>query len=294
MAISYCTVAEVKGAINFPTTGAPVSDSEIESFIEQSEEEIENIYKTKFGAIGDSGIADGDYSSTTLSQTGKTWTVDEWIGFIVWIYDGLGQGQYAEITSNTATKLTFAPAMTTVPDATSKYRITKLGYRSESVDGSGTKEQFVVYQPLINLIALEIDSIAVTPANVVQYKESGRLVLTSDSEVSWFADNNYQLVDMDYIYGVYPLPKIIKRLCICISGIRTLTAQIAGTYNDFTAVSLPGGLTASKGEPYVNIRSAVEQLQNEARGIVYGAGTGGQLGADFRVFSSYRPFTLFG
>ena len=29
MAISYCTVAEVKSAINFPTT-APISDADIE------------------------------------------------------------------------------------------------------------------------------------------------------------------------------------------------------------------------------------------------------------------------
>ena len=292
--MGYCTAAEVKAAIDFPTTGAPITDANITSFISEAEEEIENLYKTKFGNIEDSGTADGDYATTTLSDSTQAWTVDAYIGYVVWIYGGTGSGQYSEIQSNTADKLTFT-AVTTAPDATSTYRIVKLGYKDETVDGSGIDTQFVNYQPLINLNALTIDSTSVTPAYVYQYKDSGRLLLgTDDCEATHFASTTPQLVNMKYIYGVYPIPSIIKRLCVCIAGIKTLTSQIAGTYDDFTSVSLPGGLNASKGEPYMNIQNALNYLMGEAKGIVYGTQSTGQVSGDFRQVPSYRPYVVFG
>ena len=73
-----------------------------------------------------------------------------------------------------------------------------------------------------------------------------------------------------------------------------MVSQIAGTYDDFTSVSLPGGFTGSKGEPYTNIKASLDYLQGEARGIVYGTQSTGQVSGDFRTGSSYTPFTLFG
>jgi len=99
---------------------------------------------------------------------------------------------------------------------------------------------------------------------------------------------------MKYIYGVYPIPRTIKRLATVLASIRTLISQIAGTYDDFSTVSLPGGFSGSKGEPYVNIRSALDYLQGEARGIIYGTQSTGQVSGDFRTAASYRPFVLFG
>jgi len=291
--MTYCSTAEVKAAINYPSTGAPVSDADILTFIGYAEEEIENIYKTKFGSVEITGTADGDYSTTTLSDSGETWTPNQYTGYVVWIYGGTGSGQYSEIQSNTTSKLTFN-AVTTQPDATSTYRIVKLGYKSETIDGTGLDEMFVNYQPLINLNSLTIDSTSVTPSYVYQYNSSGRLLLSTSAEANSFLDSTPQLVDIEYIYGVYPLPQIIKRLCICIAGIRTLTSQIAGTYDDFTSVSLPGGFQGSKGEPYTNIQASLNFLQGEARGIVYGTQSMGQVSGDMRTWPSYRPYSLFG
>ena len=289
----YCTAAEVKAAINYPTTG-PVTDANILVNIGYAEDEIENIYKTKFGNIEITGTADGDYSTTTLSDSGESFTANEYIGYVVWIYGGAGSGEYSEITANTTTKLTFSPALSVATDATSTYRILKLGYKSETVDGTGNKTMFLNYQPLINLNSLTVDSTSVTPSTVYQYNASGRLELSTSAEVSYFANNLPQLIDLKYFYGVYPIPQIIKRLCICIAGVRTLTAQIAGTYDDFTSVSLPGGFTGSKGEPYTNIQASLNFLQGEARGIVYGTQSTGQVSGDMRTQPSYRPFALFG
>jgi len=289
----YVTIKEVKDAISFPSDGAPIADSLIGNFILDAEEEIEDIYKTKFGNIEQSGTADGDLSTTTFSDSSKGWATDVYIDYIVWIYGGLGEGQYREITANTDTKLTISPAFTITPDATSTYRILKLGYEDETVDGNGINEMFLNYQPLINLNALTINSVAITTSNVYQFTY-GKISLKSSAEVGVFLDSYSQLINLKYIYGVYPIPRIIKRLCICLAGIRTLTSQIAGTYDDFTSISLPGGFTGAKGEPYMNIKASLDYLQGEARGIVYGTQSTGQVSADFRTGASYRPFTLFG
>lgn len=293
--MAFCTAAEVKAAINFPSTGAPVSDADITTFIGYAEEEIEDIYKTKFGNISESGTADGDFATTTLSLSTLSMTTNAYVGYVLWIHAGTNEGEYREITANTATKITVSPAFSAATDNTSQFRVVKLGYSNDTVDGSGTDTMFVKNQPLIALNSLTIDSTSVTPAYVYQYPESGKLVLgTADVESTYFNDARRQLINMKYVYGVYPMPQIIKRLCIIMAGMRTLTSQIAGTYNDFTTISLPGGVSGSKGEPYTNIREAVAGFQGEARGIIYGAATTGQIGGDFRTLPSYRPFVNFG
>lgn len=288
--MGYCTVAEVKEAINFPVLGAPVSDATIETFIGYAEEEIQEIYHTYFGNIEVASTATSG-TTTTIVETAQTYDVNQYIDYVVWIVAGTNIGDYRPITSNTADTLTISPAFDSAIDNTSQFRITKLGYKDETVDGTGTDFQFVRYQPLIELNALTIDSVDVTPSNVFVYNDAGRLLLSNEAEMTHFNDATPKLVNIKYVYGVYPLPQIIKRLAILLAGMRTLTAQIAGTYDDFTALTMPG-ITASKGEPYVNIQSALAFMQGEARGIVFGF-AGEQVTADWRSQSTYRQFTLF-
>lgn len=61
-------------------------------------------------------------TGTTLVNSGKTWTVNQWTNAQVRIEAGTGQGQVRSITSNTGTALT-VPTWTTTPDATSVYSI---------------------------------------------------------------------------------------------------------------------------------------------------------------------------
>ena len=61
-------------------------------------------------------------TGTTLVNSGKTWTVNQWANYQVRISAGTGAGQVRSITSNTATALT-VPTWTTTPDATSVYAI---------------------------------------------------------------------------------------------------------------------------------------------------------------------------
>lgn len=61
-------------------------------------------------------------ASTTLTDSGKTWTESAYVGKWVRIVSGTGAGQTRRITANTATALTVA-AWTTNPDTTSVYNI---------------------------------------------------------------------------------------------------------------------------------------------------------------------------
>lgn len=76
--------------------------------------------------IGHLNFATGTATSggaSTLTETGKTWTVNQWANSQVLIVSGTGAGQIRTIASNTADTLTTSAVWTTNPDATSVYAI---------------------------------------------------------------------------------------------------------------------------------------------------------------------------
>jgi len=76
-----------------------------------------------FGEIQATGTATAGGAST-LTNSAKTWTVNQWTNFQIRITAGTGIGQIRTIASNTATVITTSTAWTTTPDATSQYEIT--------------------------------------------------------------------------------------------------------------------------------------------------------------------------
>jgi hypothetical protein len=89
----------------------------------------------------DTGTSSGSNSSTTLNDTSKSWTTNEYAGYALIITGGTGAGQFASISSNTDTQLTISGTFTTTPDATSTYTICDEGwlyfYFNASVSQSG-------------------------------------------------------------------------------------------------------------------------------------------------------------
>ena len=61
--------------------------------------------------------------ASTLTNSAKTWAVNQWTQSQVRIVSGTGAGQIRTIASNTATVLTTSAAWTTAPDATSVYSL---------------------------------------------------------------------------------------------------------------------------------------------------------------------------
>lgn len=76
---------------------------------------------TKYQIMDSFGTVTGNVATTTLGDTTKNWTVNQWAGKRVRITGGLGQSQDLLIASNTATVLTFGAG--TAPDTTSTYTI---------------------------------------------------------------------------------------------------------------------------------------------------------------------------
>ena len=61
--------------------------------------------------------------ASTLTNSTKSWTVNQWTNYQIRITGGTGAGQIRTIASNTATVITVGTAWTTQPDATSTYSI---------------------------------------------------------------------------------------------------------------------------------------------------------------------------
>lgn len=62
-------------------------------------------------------------AASTITNSAKNWTANQWTNYQIRITAGLGIGQYRTIASNTPTVITVSSAWTTQPDATSEYEI---------------------------------------------------------------------------------------------------------------------------------------------------------------------------
>jgi hypothetical protein len=62
-------------------------------------------------------------AASTLTNSAKNWTPNQWSNYQIRIVSGTGAGQIRSIASNTATVITVGTAWTTAPDATSVYSI---------------------------------------------------------------------------------------------------------------------------------------------------------------------------
>lgn len=74
--------------------------------------------------VEDVGRSTGSNNSTTINDTAKSWTTNQWQNYYVQVFSGTGSvSVWKQISSNTATQLTISGTWSTVPDNTSEYRI---------------------------------------------------------------------------------------------------------------------------------------------------------------------------
>lgn len=264
----YCTADEVYAAAQIDNT--VVAEAAVNNFIRASELEVDRITFTTYWVLEDSGTA-SDGSETTLEDTSKSWSSNEYSNYFVWIYSGTGSGQIRKISTNTTNTLTVESDFTTLPDATTKYRIVYCAQNptsnNEFLDGTGTNTLFTTHIPIVDIESLDIyedgsTATSISISNLYKYKREGRLVLSNSAESSVFYNVYPQSVDLKYAFGVYTIPEDVKRYTIISAAERMLSAQMGSTYNVPSTYSLPEG-SVTIGQAYINIDSTAKRLYAE-------------------------------
>ncbi len=248
MIMSYITVSDVKNALNFDTS--TITDTIIQEAIEWSEDEVDRWTFTTYYPPEDSGIVTS-FTTTTLSDTDKDWEVNQWTGYMVYIYSGTGSNQFFEIKSNTATQLTITTTWKVNLDTTSKYFITYKNYIEELHDATNTNSLILLKKPVVKIEYLKIGDTEISTDHIWLYGNSGLIVLTPDAEKHYFAPtgSNYpnQCIEVHYHYGVLPeetrgkltLPGTIKRFTTIIAALKCVTYWLGGSYTSISNFSMP-------------------------------------------------------
>lgn len=133
--------------------------------------------------------------------------------------------------------------------------------KTETYDGDGTDTLFLDHYPIISLDSLTIDSTSVTTSLVYTWAGTGKLQLKNTAEVTTFKDNYPQLISVTYTYGEAPHERV-KHFTSMVAATMAFIGQIGGTFDDVTSFELPE-LSGSLGEPYTNIREALNQMRNQ-------------------------------
>ena len=97
---------------------------------------------------GDRGIATSG-STTTIVDTTKSWTVDEWKGVRVRCTKGTGVGQFSEIASNTSDTVTLSTTQGIAFDSTSEYVFYATDTWTAVVPATVDLTDRVVSQPIV-------------------------------------------------------------------------------------------------------------------------------------------------
>jgi hypothetical protein len=82
-------------------------------------------------------LATTTYTSTTLTDSSKSWTVGQWVGAGITVTLSNGTTETASVTANTANTLTVNPAWTTLPATGNPYTLSMTG-GYVSTTGHGT------------------------------------------------------------------------------------------------------------------------------------------------------------
>lgn len=271
MIASLTDVKRVAGLDDAALADIGITDAQITEHIYDAEAWIERECQTTFLTDQVSNLTATAATNSTISVSTATWVTNTYANYFVYIISGTGAGQWRRIVSNTGTQLTITPNWTTNPSTDSVFSIVYAiytasldskchPYQSITVDGNGLDNYFIPKFPLLKLDSLTINSTSVTPTNVYQYNDMGKLQLKNSAEKTIFDSSNPQLVSINYWYGVYPTPRIVKRAVATFAAMSVLAQQIGGTFNDVSSFTLPE-ISGSTGEPYMNIRETIVRLQ---------------------------------
>jgi len=269
----YVTTDEVLAAAGITTS--EVSNATVLQFINQAEKEVDRFTQTTYWAELASATT-VSATNDTLTDTGA-FTDETYADEICWIYSGTGKGQARKIESHTNDTLTLERDWSTNPDDTSKYRIIHTATDSfflgedEPLDGTADIFMYLHKRPIQILESLTIDDTSITISNVFQYKKAGKIQLDTSAEETFFKATKPQQIDIDYWWGVYPIPQEVRKAVITLAAIATLAAQMGSTFNVPSTFQFPE-MSGTIGQAYINIdftrKAAKDMLQEVKKSLV--------------------------
>jgi hypothetical protein len=262
--MTYATVDDVRLAVTVPS--ATVTDMSIQKFIQWAEREVDRETFTTYWQLQDSGTASAIPAATTLIDTTKSWTENQFENCLVKLTGGTGSGQIRSILSgNSPTQITVDRAWTTTPGVDTTYEIyytATTPFFNQSVDGNNMQWYFVPNYPIRVVESLVINSTTVTPSYILTYSDTGKLYLGSQCEYRYFDNKTPQLVSLKYWWGVNGVPTEINRWVVLHASIQCLNQLLSSTYNAPISYSMPEGSVAMK-PPADAIRGTLEKYREE-------------------------------
>ena len=181
------------------------------------EEILKRVMRSLVEVSVDTGIADATSTVNFLDDSSKSWPPSPggFENLIVEITEGTGEGQFAKIASNTATRITFVVAMPVAPDATSKYRIGFFGKMAGEISSRAISKTIRDIAPsavgtfwlpetgnidLSKYLASSWGIYAPTTATMVV---NCYLNISHDGGTTWRRAAGYEILDADFVRDVW-------------------------------------------------------------------------------------------
>ncbi len=175
--------------------------------------ELKEALRTIAEASVDTGVADDTSTINYLDDSSKNWPPSPggFENLIVEITDGTGEGQFAKIASNTATRITFAVAMPVAPDATSQYRIGFFGKMAGEISSRAISKTIRDIAPgavgtfwlpetgHIDLSKLLTSSWAIYAPTTTDMVIACYLNISHDGGTTWRRAAGYSIADGDFV-----------------------------------------------------------------------------------------------
>ena len=140
--------------------------------------------------------------------------------------------------------------------------------------GNNKRALFLDRSPIITLDSLTIGTQDITTTYVDVVKDTGQIILKNTAETLKFTMPRNEVPPTDarnitttYTWGYFAVPIWYNRLVELYAARMILTQQTGGTFDDVTSYTI-GDVSASKGEPYTNIRQTVFYIDKEINEII--------------------------
>ena len=174
---------------------------------------LETIMRTLVEASIDTGVADATSTVNYLDDSAKSWPPSPggFENLIVEITSGTGEGQFAKIASNTATRITFVVAMPVAPDATSTYRIGFFGKMAGEISSRAISKTIRDIAPgavgtfwlpetgHIDLSKLLTSSWGIYAPTTGTMTINCYLNISHDGGTTWRRAAGYEILDADFV-----------------------------------------------------------------------------------------------